>query len=128
MIQAKDVSEATGLSYRQIQYWDGKLLEVPRRSGKNDKARYRSFSLENVVVYAVAASLRQNGISLQKIRKIFLKQIADLLKGPLSSSHKIGMINDILVAYDGEIRPQIFTKILDYGQLLSKLNMVVVTQ
>jgi hypothetical protein len=128
MIQAKDVSEATGLSYRQIQYWDGKLVKVSRKPGKDNKSRYRSFSIDDIVVYAISATLRKSGISLQKIRKVFVEQMYQIINRGLGARDQIGLLNDTLVVYDGKVYPQVFTELLDYGLLLGKLKLVVVTQ
>ena len=120
--------KVTGLSYRQIQYWDKRIVSVDRRIGKDSKARYRSFKINDVVAYKVCAELRSLGISLQRVRKTFLPQLEEIMRRGFREDDKVGLINDQLVVYDGNVYPQVFTELMNYEQLLRALGLVVVTE
>jgi DNA-binding transcriptional MerR regulator len=60
-----DVIALTGISPRQLQWWDERGLIVPARRGRN-----RIYSLDDLVEVAVLCQLRRKGFSLQRVRKI----------------------------------------------------------
>jgi DNA-binding transcriptional MerR regulator len=66
-----DVSSMTGVSLRQLQWWDEQGVVSPVQRGHR-----RMYQLHEVVEVALITELRRKGISLQKIRKIlrFLKK------------------------------------------------------
>ena len=76
-----DVSSVTGVSLRQLQWWDEKKVVSPRQEGHR-----RLYLAEEVLEISVIAELRRKGFSLQKIRRVlrFLqkevgKRLADIL-------------------------------------------------
>jgi DNA-binding transcriptional MerR regulator len=80
---SSDVSRISGVSLRQLQWWDEKKVVSPRHEGHR-----RVYQAEEVVEITVIAELRRKGFSLQKIRRVlrFLqremgKRLADLLEG-----------------------------------------------
>jgi DNA-binding transcriptional MerR regulator len=68
---SNQVAEATGISLRQLQWWDEQGLVVPTRAGHR-----RLYSMDDLAEVAVIAELRRKGFSLQRMRKIirFLRQ------------------------------------------------------
>jgi len=60
-----EVIALTGISARQLQWWDERGLVVPAREGRN-----RLYSIEDLAEIAVLAQLRKKGFSLQRVRKI----------------------------------------------------------
>jgi len=68
---SNQVAEATGISLRQLQWWDEQGLVVPSRTGHR-----RLYSMDDLAEVAVIAELRRKGFSLQRMRKIirFLRQ------------------------------------------------------
>ncbi len=68
---SKEVGALTGISLRQLQWWDERGLVVPAREGHR-----RLYSLDDLAEVAVIAELRQKGFSLQRMRKVvrFLRQ------------------------------------------------------
>ena len=66
-----DVSSMTGVSLRQLQWWDEQGVVSPVQRGHR-----RMYQLHEVVEVALITELRRKGISLQKIRKVlrFLKK------------------------------------------------------
>jgi DNA-binding transcriptional MerR regulator len=62
---SRAVVQLTGISPRQLQWWDERGLVVPARAGHN-----RVYSLDDLAEVAVICELRERGFSLQKIRRI----------------------------------------------------------
>jgi len=59
------VVELTGISPRQLQWWDERGIVVPGRDG-----HARVYSLDDLAEIAVICELRERGFSLQKIRRV----------------------------------------------------------
>jgi DNA-binding transcriptional MerR regulator len=59
------VIERTGITPRQLQWWDERGVVVPRREGHR-----RLYSPQALAEIAVICELRRRGISLQKVRKV----------------------------------------------------------
>lgn len=79
----RDVLQLTGVTARQLQWWDEKRVVVPEREGRN-----RIYSTADLVEILVIEELRRRRISLQQIRHVlrFLRQeaharLADLVQG-----------------------------------------------
>lgn len=77
-----DVSRISGVSLRQLQWWDERKVVSPRHEGHR-----RVYQPEEVVEITVIAELRKKGFSLQKIRRVlrFLqremgRRLADVLR------------------------------------------------
>ena len=62
---SRAVVELTGISPRQLQWWDERDIVVPAREGHN-----RVYSLDDLAEVAVICELRERGFSLQKIRRV----------------------------------------------------------
>lgn len=60
-----DVSRLTGVSLRQLQWWDEQRVVSPRHEGHK-----RVYSVEEVLEISLIAELRRKGFSLQKIRRV----------------------------------------------------------
>ena len=60
-----DVVELTGITARQLQWWDERKIVVPQRSGRN-----RVYSLDDLAEVAVICELRSKGFSLQRVRQV----------------------------------------------------------
>jgi DNA-binding transcriptional MerR regulator len=60
-----DVSRISGVSLRQLQWWDERKVVSPRHEGHK-----RLYLTEEVVEVTVIAELRRKGFSLQKIRRV----------------------------------------------------------
>lgn len=79
----RDVLELTGVTARQLQWWDEKRVVVPGREGRN-----RVYSTADLVEILVIEELRQRHISLQQVRRVlrFLRRevhsrLADIAQG-----------------------------------------------
>ncbi len=62
---SNDVVRLTGITPRQLQWWDERGIVVPEREGRS-----RSYGLEDVAEIAVICELRRKGFSLQRVRKV----------------------------------------------------------
>ncbi len=62
---SKEVVALTGITPRQLQWWDERGLVVPAREGHR-----RLYSMHDVAEVAVITELRRKGFSLQRMRKV----------------------------------------------------------
>src|ERR1700691_561212 len=79
----REVIQFTGITPRQLQWWDERGIVVPARKG-----RRRLYSMEDLAEVAVICQLRWRGFSLQRVRKVmrFLqrecsKRLAETVSG-----------------------------------------------
>src|SRR5215475_10972149 len=80
---SRDVVELTGITPRQLQWWDERGIVVPTREGHR-----RLYSFEDLSEIAVICQLRTKGFSLQRVRKVvrflqkeFCKRLAETVTG-----------------------------------------------
>ncbi len=80
---SRDVVSLTGITARQLQWWDERRIVVPAREG-----RRRLYSMEDLAEVAVICQLRRRGFSLQRVRKVmrflqreFGKRLAETVSG-----------------------------------------------
>jgi DNA-binding transcriptional MerR regulator len=80
---SRDVVELTGITPRQLQWWDERGIVVPTRQGHR-----RLYSFEDLSEVAVICQLRRKGFSLQRVRKVirflqkeFSKRLAHTVTG-----------------------------------------------
>jgi DNA-binding transcriptional MerR regulator len=80
---SRDVVALTGITPRQLQWWDERRIVVPARKG-----RRRLYSMEDLAEVAVICQLRRRGFSLQRVRKVmrflqreFSKRLAETVSG-----------------------------------------------
>lgn len=62
---SNQVIALTGITARQLQWWDERGLVVPRKEGHR-----RLYSLDDVAEMALICDLRRRGFSLQRVRKV----------------------------------------------------------
>ncbi len=62
---SKEVIALTGITARQLQWWDERGIVVPAREGHK-----RFYSMDDLAEVAVLSELRQRGFSLQRMRKV----------------------------------------------------------
>jgi DNA-binding transcriptional MerR regulator len=67
---ADKVTKLTGLSRRQLQYWDEQRFLSPSVSSRGGRGKMRLYSFRDLVSLRAAAALRRDGISLQQIRRV----------------------------------------------------------
>lgn len=86
------VVKLTGITPRQLQWWDERGIVVPRREG-----RRRLYSLEDVTEIAVICALRRKGFPLQRVRRMmrFLqKELGRRLAEAVSSGSDYHLLTD----------------------------------
>src|SRR5271169_1134928 len=89
---SKEVVALTGISPRQLQWWDERRIVVPAREGHK-----RIYRLDDVAEVAVICDLRQRGFSLQKIRRVvrFLqKELGKRLVETVSAASEYHLLTD----------------------------------
>jgi predicted RNase H-like HicB family nuclease len=77
---SKTAARLAGLSFRQVDYWDRSHLIKPSVREAAGKGSVRLYSFKDLVQLRVARALREQGVSLQKIRKCvgYLKKTLDV--------------------------------------------------
>src|SRR5947208_13519915 len=80
---SREVVSLTGITFRQLQWWDERRIVVPARKGHR-----RLYSEEDLAEIAVICELRRRGFSLQRVRKVmrflqreFSKRLAETVSG-----------------------------------------------
>jgi DNA-binding transcriptional MerR regulator len=80
---SNDVVALTGISPRQLQWWDERRIVVPAREGHR-----RVYSMEDLTEIAVICDLRRRGFPLQRVRKLvrflqkeFGRRLAETVSG-----------------------------------------------
>jgi MerR HTH family regulatory protein len=86
------VVRLTGITARQLQWWDERGIVVPKREG-----RRRLYSAEDITEIAVICALRRKGFPLQKVRRImkFLqKELGRRLAEAVSNGSEYHLLTD----------------------------------
>jgi DNA-binding transcriptional MerR regulator len=89
---SNEVIAFTGISARQLQWWDERGVVTPGRQGHR-----RIYSWDELVTVAVIRQLRQRGFSLQRMRKVirFLHQeFGTNLAATVSASAEYHLLTD----------------------------------
>src|SRR5689334_24132532 len=87
-----DVARISGVSLRQLQWWDERNVVSPRQDGHK-----RVYMPAEVVEISVIAELRRKGFSLQKIRRVlrFLqKDMGKRLSEAIEASSDVHLLTD----------------------------------
>ena len=87
-----EVIKLTGITPRQLQWWDERGIVVPQREG-----RRRLYSFDDVTEVAVICALRRKGFPLQRVRRImkFLqKEFGRRLAATVSSGSDYHLLTD----------------------------------
>ena len=87
-----EVVKLTGITARQLQWWDEQGIVVPSREGHR-----RLYSLDDVAEMAVIADLRRRGFPLQRVRKVvrFLqRELGSRLARTVSGGSEYHLLTD----------------------------------
>ena len=106
---SQEVIRLTGITARQLQWWDEKRIVVPARQGHR-----RIYSFADVTEVAVICELRSKGFSLQRMRKVvrFLqKELGKRLAETVGGSSEYHLLTDGRTLYL-ETSPQQIVDIL----------------
>jgi len=91
---SKEVIALTGITARQLQWWDEKGVVRPQR-----QAHRRVYSMQNVMEMAVISELRRKGFSLQGVRKVMRFLERELGKG---LAEIVGSTSDVHLLTNGK--------------------------
>lgn len=99
---AKVVKEITGVSRMQLQHWDRTGIVRPSIKIGAGKGSRREYSFKDLVQLKVAKRLREEGISLQKIKKAleYLRKNFPDVKAPLAELRFLTNGVDLFVLTD----------------------------
>ncbi|MDP9161688.1 MAG: MerR family transcriptional regulator [Acidobacteriota bacterium] len=89
---SKDVVTLTGITARQLQWWDERGIVKPLRQGHR-----RLYSMEDLAEIAVICELRSRGFSLQRVRKVMLflqREFSQRLAAIVSQSSEYHLLTD----------------------------------
>lgn len=89
---SQDVTRITGVSLRQLQWWDEQGVVSPAQRGHK-----RLYQLHEVIEVALISELRRKGISLQKIRRVlkFLhRELGKSLFDSVDNGHEVHLLTD----------------------------------
>lgn len=87
-----EVVALTGITPRQLQWWDERRIVVPGREGHR-----RIYSLHDLAEIAVICELRRKGFSLQRVRKVmrFLqRELGKRLVDTVTASSEYHLLTD----------------------------------
>jgi DNA-binding transcriptional MerR regulator len=90
---SQEVIGLTGVTARQLQWWDERGVIKPEREGHR-----RLYSMQNVMAMAVICGLRRKGFSLQGVRKVMRFLDREFGKG---LAEIIGRNSDVHLLTDG---------------------------
>jgi DNA-binding transcriptional MerR regulator len=90
---SQEVLALTGVTARQLQWWDERGVVKPQRQGHR-----RLYSMQNVMEMAVICELRRKGFSLQGVRKVMRFLQREFGKG---LGEAVGRNSDIHLLTDG---------------------------
>jgi len=90
---SQEVIALTGITARQLQWWDERGVVKPERQGHR-----RLYSMQNVMEMAVICELRRKGFSLQGVRKVMRFLQREFGKG---LSEIVGRSSDVHLLTDG---------------------------
>ncbi len=89
---SSQVVEMTGITPRQLQWWDERGIVRPQHEGHR-----RLYSLEDVAEIAVICELRSKGFSLQRVRKVMLwlqREMKRRLVETTSANSQVHLLTD----------------------------------
>jgi DNA-binding transcriptional MerR regulator len=90
---SQEVIGLTGVTARQLQWWDERGVIKPEREGHR-----RLYSMQNVMAMAVICELRRKGFSLQGVRKVMRFLDREFGKG---LAEIVGRNSDVHLLTDG---------------------------
>jgi DNA-binding transcriptional MerR regulator len=90
---SQEVIALTGVTARQLQWWDERGVVKPERQGHR-----RLYSMQNVIEMAVICELRRKGFSLQGVRKVMRFLQREFGKG---LGEIVGRSSDVHLLTDG---------------------------
>ena len=90
------VSDRTGVSARQLRWWEKQRLIKPGALPGRKSGETRRYTLRDVICIIMIRTLREKGVSLQKIRKSVDGVKATGVKNPLSQLRVACLANRVV--------------------------------
>lgn len=121
-VNAKTACRITGLSYRQLDYWDRTHFIKPSLQEAKGTGSARLYAFVDLIQLRVARMLREKGISLQKIRRCltYLKKHAPEVEKPLAQLRLLTDGDSIFVLTKD---PKVMVDTLKGGQFVFSLAL-----
>ncbi|UNC91709.1 helix-turn-helix domain-containing protein [Candidatus Contubernalis alkaliaceticus] len=119
---AKQVCKITGIEYSTLDYWDRTGFIKPSCAEGNGTGSRRQYSFQDLIAIKVAMALKNQGVTLQKLRKVvdYLKIRNELVHQPLTNAILISDGKDVFEITESK---DILVDILSGGQLVWALAM-----
>src|SRR5260370_1583846 len=102
---SSDVARISGVSLRQLQWWDEQHVVSPRHEGNK-----RVYLPNEVIEVTVIAELRRKGFSLQKIRRVLRylqREMGRRLSDALGNDSEVHLLTDGKSIYLEESRDRV---------------------
>jgi DNA-binding transcriptional MerR regulator len=102
---SSDVARISGVSLRQLQWWDEQNVVSPRHDGHK-----RVYLPNEVIEVTVIAELRRKGFSLQKIRRVLRylqREMGKRLSDALAGESEVHLLTDGKSIYLEESRDRV---------------------
>lgn len=102
---SSDVARISGVSLRQLQWWDEQNVVSPRHDGHK-----RVYLPQEVIEVTVIAELRRKGFSLQKIRRVLRylqREMGKRLNETMGSDSEVHLLTDGKSIYLEEDRDRV---------------------
>jgi DNA-binding transcriptional MerR regulator len=102
---SSDVARISGVSLRQLQWWDEQNVVSPRHDGHK-----RIYLPNEVIEVTVIAELRRKGFSLQKIRRVLRylqREMGKRLSDALGNNSEVHLLTDGKSIYLEESRDRV---------------------
>lgn len=124
---ADTVQRLTGITYRQLDYWDRTGLVRPSIRGARGKGSRRVYSFRDVVEVRVVSRMRASGVSLPTVRKAvrYLTQHFDHVLRPLAQLTLVADGKRVLVKL--EDRPHMIDATAD-GQVVITVAVAAIAE
>lgn len=122
VLNTKTVCELTGLTQRQVDYWDKIHFIKPSIREATGYGSMRLYSFMDLVQFKVAKALKDQGISLQKIRRslAYLKKNFPDVKKPLA---EMKLITDGHAIFALTKNKKVIMDTLSKGQLVLSIAL-----
>lgn len=117
MLSAKQVCRIAGLDYARLDYWARSGFLKPSINEASGKGSKRLYSFIDLLSIKVAKKLRDEGVSLQKLRKVidYVYKHRQDIESPLAN---LVLITDGENIFELTSDPNIMVDILKSGQLI----------
>ena len=97
-----EVAEITGVSPRQLRWWDKQNVVKPTASASRSRWQTRCYSLPDLICVLVIKQLREKGVSLKRIRDSVQRTRVTGVQHPLARLRVACLAHTIVFKKDGK--------------------------